>query len=147
MEFSKLKAEYIPSAAALERASLGTAWSAEQIRASLGSEDTLYLVAVERGEVCASVSCVFSAYEGLVANLVVAPAYRRRGLASALLALVGDEARKRGVERLCLEVAVTNAAAIALYEKALFRNEGIKRGGVGQGGDVRVMTKEVFPRI
>jgi [ribosomal protein S18]-alanine N-acetyltransferase len=63
-----------------------------------------------------------------VMNVAVAPEYQRRGIASALLGrlfeLTADDDR-RGYT---LEVRVSNAGAIALYERLGFEQRGIRRG-------------------
>jgi ribosomal-protein-alanine N-acetyltransferase len=61
-------------------------------------------------------------------NVAVAPAHRRRGVATALLerlfALTAADPR----HGYTLEVRVSNAAAIRLYERLGFRRRGIRRG-------------------
>ena len=63
-----------------------------------------------------------------VMNVAVEPAYRRRGIATALLdrlfELTADDSR-RGYT---LEVRVSNTHAIALYERLGFQGRGIRRG-------------------
>ena len=68
-------------------------------------------------------------------GLAVDPAYRRRGIARALLDAVIDEARSRGARRLTLRVFAPNAAARALYEAAGFEVEGVLRGEFFLEGD------------
>ena len=62
--------------------------------------------------------------EAEVLTLAVAPEARRQGLGARLLAAALAEAVARGVERVVLEVAVDNAAAIALYRAAGFHEVG-----------------------
>jgi ribosomal-protein-alanine N-acetyltransferase len=63
-----------------------------------------------------------------VMNVAVAPDRQRRGIASALLGrlfeLTADDDR-RGYT---LEVRVSNAGAIALYERLGFEQRGVRRG-------------------
>lgn len=54
-------------------------------------------------------------------NLAVLPALRRRGAGLALLAALLAEGRRRGAERILLEVRASNEGAIRLYERAGFR--------------------------
>jgi ribosomal-protein-alanine N-acetyltransferase len=54
-------------------------------------------------------------------RIAVAPAGRRTGVASALLARVEDEARLRYSERLLLEVREDNTGACAFYAARGFR--------------------------
>lgn len=48
-------------------------------------------------------------------------AYRRRGVATALIDYMRDDARRRGLDRIELDVWAFNAAALAFYEAAGFR--------------------------
>jgi ribosomal-protein-alanine N-acetyltransferase len=53
-------------------------------------------------------------------RIAVYPAYRRRGLATALLDAVVEAGRRGGADRLLLEVRSDNAAALACYAAAGF---------------------------
>lgn len=144
MDIFKITEEYVAAAALTEAATLDTAWSAAQIREAMDRDDTLYLIAVDGGTLCAIASCVFSAYEAMIENLAVAPEYRRRGAASALLAIIEEEAIKRRLECISLEVASKNSGAVLLYEKAGFANVGIRKGFYRkQNDDALVMVKEI----
>jgi len=55
-----------------------------------------------------------------VEELYVVPEARRSGIARALLAQVTEEARRRGVRAIELEVVPTQAAALALYRASGF---------------------------
>lgn len=60
--------------------------------------------------------------------ITVAPQARRQGIASALLVRGCDDATEWGSERLLLEVRADNAAAIALYRRWRFEEDGRRRG-------------------
>jgi [ribosomal protein S18]-alanine N-acetyltransferase len=66
--------------------------------------------------------------EAELLTLAVSPAARRRGLGRKLVARFLYQARLRGADRAFLEVAATNATAIALYESAGFGRAGHRRG-------------------
>ena len=55
--------------------------------------------------------------EGYIGNVAVRPAYRRRGIAGALLQALETLGREKALSFLTLEVRAGNAPAIALYEK------------------------------
>ena len=61
-------------------------------------------------------SCVLPHRYAELCDLVVAPAYRRRGVGSALVAAAKRWARDRRYEYLQLSVLAQNSEAIALYE-------------------------------
>jgi GNAT superfamily N-acetyltransferase len=54
----------------------------------------------------------------------VAPSHRRRGVGRELLEAVASWARERGSRRLALWAPSENAAALALYREAGFKNTG-----------------------
>jgi putative acetyltransferase len=61
-------------------------------------------------------------------GMLVDRAWRGRGVGSALLAAAARWARERGLHKLCLEVFAHNAAALAAYRKAGYREEGRRAG-------------------
>jgi ribosomal-protein-alanine N-acetyltransferase len=66
--------------------------------------------------------CFWIVFEELrLMNLAVDPAWRRRGLATALVRHALREGAKQGTVRATLEVRASNAAARSLYEKLGFR--------------------------
>jgi GNAT superfamily N-acetyltransferase len=60
-------------------------------------------------------------HDGRVRNVYVDPAYRRRGIAAAMMREVLDEARRENVDRLTLG---TSEMARPLYERLGFVNKG-----------------------
>jgi len=65
--------------------------------------------------------------DGHIDNIAVAPAYRRMGVASLLMKALLCEAKKRGMEKITLEVRQGNRAAMALYHKYGFIPVGYRR--------------------
>jgi ribosomal-protein-alanine N-acetyltransferase len=64
--------------------------------------------------------------EAEILTFGVAPHWRRRGIARALLAHFYGRARALGATRTILEVAADNGAALALYEAEGFRTVGLR---------------------
>jgi [ribosomal protein S18]-alanine N-acetyltransferase len=79
-------------------------------------------------------------------RIAVAPAYRRRGLASDLLAAVERLAGEDGATRLLLEVRADNATATAFYESRGFEEVGRRRGYYRDGAAAVVLGKKVGHR-
>jgi ribosomal protein S18 acetylase RimI-like enzyme len=69
-----------------------------------------------------------------VLGLAVAPAARRRGVASALLAAAEERARACGARKLSLRTFSTNPEAIRLYTRFGFHREGLLRAEFLIGG-------------
>ena len=67
-----------------------------------------------------------AADEAHLLNLSVAARWQRHGLGTRLLQSVLGLARERAVQRIFLEVRVSNESAIALYLRAGFRDIGLR---------------------
>ena len=138
IELAFLTSERVPAAAGVERTCLSTAWSEAQL-SSLPPE-AVYLTALAEGTVC-GIGCLYCvAGEAELQNLAVLPAYRRHGVAQAILNALFAEAEKRSCESVFLEVAAGNEAAQALYRKNGFVPVG-RRPGFYRGEDAVLMKK------
>ena len=69
----------------------------------------------------------WAADEAELANLAVAPGFRGRGIAGALLDRLTQDAWAVGVQAVFLEVRASNEAAAALYEGRGFHQVGVRR--------------------
>lgn len=77
-------------------------------------------------------------------NVAVDPDFRRSGLASQLLALMDGRAAEEAAEAIFLEVRRGNGGARALYERAGYRQVGIrKRYYADTGEDALVLSKSL----
>ena len=99
-----------------------------QIRSLLGDEKNIFLAAREGGLLTGSVWVQTVLDEGYIGKVAVRPAFRRRGLADALLNALHGLGRERGLSFLTLEVRAGNAPAIALYEKNGYTRVGRRPG-------------------
>ncbi len=130
-----------------EREMFGTeAWSADGYRAELAdTRHRYYLAAVDENESLlgwAGVRVVGDTAEILTVGVV--PQARRQGIGGRLLAMLLDEARRRGAVEAFLEVRVDNTAAQQLYEQARFVRVGIRRGYYAEGRvDAVVMRRAI----
>lgn len=76
--------------------------------------------------------------EAEILNIAVDPAFRRRGVASALLSAVSTQARGS----IFLEVAEPNLPAIALYRKLGWEYSGVRAGYYNHGAVNAVVMKK-----
>jgi ribosomal-protein-alanine N-acetyltransferase len=116
----------LPQVIAIERRAFPTPWSLAMFVLELSKPSGVCLAALE-GPTLAGY-CICSRYDTVwhVMNVAVDPVRRRRGIATRLLddlfERVGDPEA-----RYTLEVRLSNAGAIALYERLGFRGAGIRR--------------------
>jgi ribosomal-protein-alanine N-acetyltransferase len=130
-----------------EREMFGTeAWTVHGYRAELAdTRHRYYLAAVDENESLlgwAGIRVVGETAEILTVGVV--PQARRQGIGGRLLAVLLDEARRRGAVEAFLEVRVDNPAAQQLYEQARFVRVGIRRGYYAGGRvDAVVMRRAI----
>jgi tRNA threonylcarbamoyl adenosine modification protein YeaZ/ribosomal-protein-alanine acetyltransferase len=120
----------LPAVAALQRETFTNPWGAEAIRWELEHTDVarLYVMSAPGGALLAYCACWMVFDELHINSLAVADAWRRRGLARALLRHVLADAAKAGARSATLEVRRSNEAARGLYEGLGFRVEGERPG-------------------
>ena len=119
--------EDLPTLAALEEACFSTPWSRDALAAELGKKEAIFLVARLDGEIAGYAGMNFVLDEGYLDNVAVFPAFRRRGVARALISRLISQSRALGLAFLTLEVRPSNAGAIALYQSLGFREAGRRR--------------------
>ena len=65
--------------------------------------------------------------EASITNVAVLPAFRQKGYGKALVSSAKTIGKEKQIERIFLEVRVSNASAISLYQKMDFENLGIRK--------------------
>ncbi|MFQ3786667.1 ribosomal protein S18-alanine N-acetyltransferase [Halomonas sp. A29] len=103
-------------------------WSRSQLETLLQDPDCCVLGAEAGDRFVGHAVVVRLPFEAELQAMLVAPDMRRRGLAAALLEAVAEQSRDWGSERLLLEVRASNEAAIQLYRRAGFSEDGRRRG-------------------
>ena len=122
------------------------AWTDAMYWSELAERDTrLYLVDDDDGVVTAYGGlCVYSPHEAYIQTIGVAGAAQGRGIGTALLLALLDEARRRGVAHVDLEVKADNDTARRLYERHDFVQIAVRRNYYQPSGtDAIVMRKEL----
>lgn len=126
----------VPRVVELERELFGpSAWSEAMVREELEAPGRWYVAVDEEQDGPSLLPPRLMAYAGLwfdgdvaqVMTIGVAPAAWRRGLGSALLGALVEQARTLGAGAVLLEVRVDNEAALALYERFGFTVLGRRR--------------------
>ena len=124
MEIIPMNESHVARVAELERLCFRDPWSENSVAGELTNALSLWLVALENGTVAGYVGSQTVMGETDMMNVAVAPEFRRRGIAGALILRLVEELRRTGSHCLTLEVRSSNAPAIALYEKLGFSQVG-----------------------
>lgn len=139
----------IEQAAAIEEQCFSLPWSKKSFLDSISREDTIFLVAEQsegqvtqqqekllgRTNVLQSNGCHVMGYigmylafeEGEITNVAVLPECRKQGIGNKLVVAMQNAGKERGLERIVLEVRVSNTNAISLYKRNGFAELGIRK--------------------
>lgn len=110
----------------LEEATFSMPWSKEAFLEMIAKEDARYYVAESAGKVVGGCGVLMIAGEGNITNVVVEKKERNRGIGTKMLQYLIEDGYRNGLSAFTLEVRVSNAVAIHVYEKLGFRSEGIR---------------------
>jgi ribosomal-protein-alanine N-acetyltransferase len=122
--FALLQLADLAALRAIEQVSFANPWSAEELGWLLRERSGLCVGAWVGGEL---VGYGLGQVEGVrlhLASLAIAPAWRRRGWGGKMLQELLDRARRQGCRGCRLEVRASNRAALGLYRRWGFREEG-----------------------
>lgn len=122
-----MRARHLKGVVAIESRTSPRPWSKELFASELKQASSRCFVAVLPNAAVVGFGCLMSTgHEAHVTNLATDPPMRRRGVASLLMLRLVDEAVRWGLDSMTLEVRVSNAPAIALYERFGFAAEGVR---------------------
>jgi ribosomal-protein-alanine N-acetyltransferase len=126
VELRRLEMRDLNAIERIERASYPTPWSRSMFASELAKPSSICLGAFDLETLQLVGYLVISRYVDAwhVMNVAVAAEHRRRGIATMLL----EATAGRGRRGYTLEVRVSNAGAVALYERLGFKPRGVRRG-------------------
>jgi ribosomal-protein-alanine N-acetyltransferase len=128
IEIRRLQLRDLTAIETIERSAYPTPWSRSMFAGELSKPSSVCLGAFE-DEVLVGY-LITSRYVDAwhVMNVAVAPDRQRRGIASALLGRLFELTAADDRRGYTLEVRVSNAGAISLYERLGFEQRGVRRG-------------------
>ncbi|WP_179811903.1 ribosomal protein S18-alanine N-acetyltransferase [Nocardiopsis sinuspersici] len=131
----------VPAVMTLERTLFPLdAWSEGMLRGELAEPTRHYVVAASGDAVVGYAGLRFVPPEGDVQTMAVSAQVWGRGVGGALLTELLDQAARRGVTHMFLEVRSDNPRAQRLYERFGFVQIGVRRGYYN-GADALVMRR------
>ena len=134
----------LPSVLAIEKRSFKTPWNKQAFTEFMGEAGALYLVAKIDKQVVGYGIGWLGPKELHIGNLAVEEGRRRRGIGTLILKRLTKEAWKKGIQRMTLEVRVSNEPAISLYKKHEFREMAIRKGYYeSENQDALVMMRQL----
>ena len=115
---------HVMQVAALEKQCFSDPWSENSVASELNNPLSLWLVAVDDENLAGYVGSQTVMNETDMMNIAVDEGYRRQGIAQLLVEALVERLKKMDSRCLTLEVRISNAPAIALYEKLGFEQVG-----------------------
>ncbi|MDO4443090.1 MAG: tRNA (adenosine(37)-N6)-threonylcarbamoyltransferase complex transferase subunit TsaD [Slackia sp.] len=141
LAYHPLDAGHAADVERLERETMGSdAWSAALVADELPRKDRTWWAAYD-GDALVGY-CGGWIVDGQVQILKIAtdPAYRRRGIAAELIALVASDARDLGAAEMTLEVRASNVGAQTFYERMGLNNIGTRPHYYSDREDAVIMS-------
>ena len=126
IQIRPLEEQDVKAVSEIEGRSFSMPWKEADFLEMVKADYAYYYVAEENGVILGYCGLRNMAGEGEIMNVAVDAPFRRKGIARLLLEHTLEEAPKHGIGDCTLEVRVSNAPAIHLYEKFGFQWEGIR---------------------
>ena len=124
IKIEMMKPQHVLQIAALEKLCFCDPWSEKSIGDELNNDLSYWLVALDGETVVGYVGSQSVLDSADMMNIAVHPDWRRQGIAEKMITALVAGLEGRDVHSLMLEVRVSNAPAIALYEKLGFTQAG-----------------------
>ena len=124
MEIIQMDLSHAQQVAQLEQACFSDPWSLQAVTGEITNPLSLWLVAVEENRVIGYIGSQSVLGEADMMNLAVSQDARGKGIGAKLVLALMERLRQNGVYHLTLEVRVSNAPAISLYQKLGFQSIG-----------------------
>ena len=131
-----MKKRHLRAVVAIERRANPHPWSQSLFATELTMPTSRFWVVARHGaHVIGYAGLLVTLDEGHITNFAVHEDYRRHHVASRMLLVQCQEAVRRGVNDLTLEVRVSNSAAQGLYRRFGFSPGGIRAGYYNDNGE------------
>jgi len=124
-----MKSDDIDEVLQLERMCFPVPWSREAFRMEVEQNQCAkYYVVREKDSLIGYGGMWLILDEAHITNIAVHPQYRRRGVGRLIMQTLMRTAANLNIERMTLEVRVSNEGAISLYKSLGFEEGGIRKG-------------------
>lgn len=127
MQIRQMTAADIDEIDLLENQIFSVPWSRGDFEICIGNPALYYIVAEEDGHIAGYCGMCMVLDEAEIQNVAVAPEYRRKGIAVAMLNALFEFGEKKQIIRYMLEVRDSNVPARSLYERLGFTQVGRRK--------------------
>lgn len=131
----------LPRLTALDCEIFPDCWTEEMWKGELSRSDFFGFLAEVDGELAGYICGTALFEEGEIPKVAVKGAYRKMGLGNQLVATLVARMQEKGVEKIFLEVRVSNVAALGLYQRNGFEKTRERKRYYPDGEDAVEMVK------
>ena len=141
-EIHKLEERFLDQIYEIEKVTFKDPWSKSSYEAEITNPVAVYRVITVEGEVVAYGGFWKIFDEGHITNVAVKEEFRQKGLGTLLMKALVEEAKKREICSMTLEVRLSKVKAQRLYEKFNFKSAGVRPKYYADGEDAVIMWLE-----
>lgn len=116
----------IQQIAEIEKRYIECAWSEDMLNDAYDNPRYFFLKATKNNQILGYISLELITPDANICNIAVTEKARAKGIGSMLVTQALNFLKQQGIERVLLEVAKDNLAALSLYEKAGFKNIAVR---------------------
>jgi len=139
----RMRMEHIDAVVQIENESFRDPWSRRAFLSEVNSETALPIVAIAENQVVGYLM-IWLAYDEMhLGNIAVAKRWRRKGIGDRLMKWLVEEAKRREVARITLEVRTSNYLAMSLYRKFGFKEVALRKRYYPDREDACVMVLDL----
>jgi ribosomal-protein-alanine N-acetyltransferase len=113
--------------AQLEEKAFTVPWREESLIAEIQKQNSYYIVCEKEGKILGYAGMWILLDEGEIARIAVQPSFREKGIGTLLTEHLLYYAQSQNVQNVFLEVRESNIAARKIYQKAGFKEIGIRK--------------------
>ena len=141
----KMQDKDIPEVVCIEASVFSMPWSEQGFQDAL-RQDTIFVVARREYHVVGYCGMYCSFGEGEITNVAVSPDVQNQGIGKKIISGLLEIASEKNINRIVLEVRVSNDYAIKLYKDFGFQKVGIRKGFYERPReDAAIMVLEQIP--
>ena len=141
MTFTSLSVELVDCIVQLQNSCFPDGWDKKMLLDGLNN-GLLGIVAIDSDEILGFITYSKNIDFAEINDILVAPAFRRQGLAKQLLKRI-ESLLKNKTQKIFLEVRESNLSAINLYKSAGFKQISVRKKYYSDGENALVMQKEL----
>lgn len=139
-DYKAMEKRHIKDAAVIEEICFKSGFGEKTLLRELNNKIAHYIVAETDGKVSGYGGIWNICKEADLIDIAVHPDFRRKGIAQGILSRLIEFCRNCGCSKITLEVRISNAAAIGLYEKNGFRICGERKAYYADGETALLMS-------